>query len=801
MRVLGNGTIENVVSVNSTENTTGTSNKITVNATDLVNLTVIKIPDVNETVVGGLINFTIIVTNHGPTNATNVKVMDELVKEFAFVDAGGDYENVTSHKIIWTISELAGGNSTSVWIQARALTNGTFTNVAVVNSTENTTNVESNESNVTVNPYVNLTIIKYSNVTNHDVLIGEYIKFTIVVTNIGLSNATNVVITDELSPAFEFNSTSRECERNGQIITWNIPRLDINDPYTIEITVKAVLSGFYSNVAIGNSTESENTTSNKTDVTVLPAVNLTVIKKADVINATLGDLVNFTIIITNHGPSDATNVNVTDMLHDGMVYSDSGSNVTGIKGSNINNKVIWNIPELTNGESIMAWITVYVTKLGTLTNVVIANSTENTTGVSNKTNVTVNTINTPIDLNCYDIYYGDDEIITVTLPKGATGTVNITVGGITYDNIPINDGVAEITIVDLGGGNYTVDVVYGGDGTYLPNSTSGTFRVLPLTPTIKIEVVDIWVGEVEVLNVTVNAPGTVNITVYGRTIEIPLDHQVRYTDVLMASNKLDYDGKATWVLISLPVGTYPAFAIYNGNENYTSVNTSDVFHVRDKPSTVVVTADDIYVGEDAIINIEVGPKGVTGSVVVNVEGKNYTLPINDGKASLTVSGLKAGLKHVTVWYNGTILYRPSQNTTTFNVLKLKPPVDVNAPTIHVGEDGKITVKVPKDATGKITIEIDGKKYTANIKNGKAVFIVPGLKAGIHKIKAYYYGDDKYLSANATGSIKVIPNINGNGSSHQHRGIDLTRHATGNPIMILFLVILSVGCTQIRRFKK
>ena len=44
---------------------------------------------------------------------------------------------------------------------------------------------------------------------------------------------------------------------------------------------------------------------------------------------------------------------------------------------------------------------------------------------------------------------------------------------------------------------------------------------------------------------------------------------------------LDYDGKATWNLINLPVGTYPVFAVYNGNENYTFFSQSTVHIVKD----------------------------------------------------------------------------------------------------------------------------------------------------------------------------------------------------------------------------
>ena len=215
---------------------------------------------------------------------------------------------------------------------------------------------------------------------------------------------------------------------------------------------------------------------------------------------------------------------------------------------------------------------------GTIENVVSVNSTENDSNLTNNEypseNVTVSEFDTPIDIDTYDITYGDDEIIRVTLPDGATGTVNITVGERTYADVPIDHGKVILPVSDLAGGNYTVNVYYGGDGVYLPNSTSSTFNVARVAPIITIEVEDIWVGETEVINVTVNAPGTVNVTVYGITVTISLDNGVVTTDVLAAVKNV-YSGNATWNLINLPVGTYPAFAIYPGNENYTSVNISN----------------------------------------------------------------------------------------------------------------------------------------------------------------------------------------------------------------------------------
>ena len=75
-----------------------------------------------------------------------MNVTDVLGPEFEYVDSEGSYNN-TTRKITWNIGDLDYGASTSVWVVVKVLTNGTFENVASVNSTENTTGI-SNKTNV-----------------------------------------------------------------------------------------------------------------------------------------------------------------------------------------------------------------------------------------------------------------------------------------------------------------------------------------------------------------------------------------------------------------------------------------------------------------------------------------------------------------------------------------------------------------------------------------------------------------------------------------------------------------------------
>ena len=59
-----------------------------------------------------------------------------------------------------------------------------------------------------------------------------------------------------------------------------------------------------------------------------------------------------------------------------------------------------------------------------------------------------------------------------------------------------------------------------------------------------------------------------------------------------------------------------------------------------------------------------------------------------------------------------------------------------------------------DATGNVTLSINGENYTGAVENGQAVFNVSGLAKGTYNITAYYSGDKKYLPGSNNSDITV-----------------------------------------------
>ncbi|WP_295112200.1 Ig-like domain repeat protein [uncultured Methanobrevibacter sp.] len=546
---------------------------------------------------------------------------------------------------------------------------------------------------------------------------------------------------------------------------------------------------------------------NRTSFEICPGVDLNIVKSANAREVYVDEEITYTIVVYNAGLGNATEVKVSEKLSKSLKFISADTEY----GYYSESEGVWHVGNLNSSTSATLTLTVKAISAGEVKNTVSVGALEKDLNSSDNNftceNVTVIQRDSPIEIDVKDITYGEAIVITVKAPKDSNGTVNVTVCGETYNDLPVYDGQIVFEYDSLAGGDYDVDVTFSGDNKYKPNSTHASFNVAKLTPEIKIEVVDIKEGEIEVLNVTVNAPGTVLITVDGLTIEIPLEDGVKTTDVLALGNTLNYDGKATWNLINLPLGAHNAFAVYKGNENYTSVNTSAVFHVRADVGDVSVILSDINEGDDEIINIKY-PEDATGDVTIMINGKSYTKSLRNGEVSFTIPKLKAGKYKFDIYYSGDDKYLPAEAEGSFKVSKVSKE-KIKLTDDNIDFDGKkFTVTLPSDATGTVTIEIDGKVYTKSVKDGKAVFELSGLKHGDYSIFVAYSGDDKYDEVSESFMINVDFD-KGSGATHEGKSygklsserVNLSDYATGNPVWIILLICALIGLIRPRRYRK
>ena len=129
--------------------------------------------------------------------------------------------------------------------------------------------------------------------------------------------------------------------------------------------------------------------------------------------------------------------------------------------------------------------------------------------------------------------------------------------------------------------------------------------------------------------------------------------------------------------------------------------------------------------------------------------KNYTAPIVNGTAVVTVDNSTPGTHDVEVIYSGDENTEGTSTTSKVTVPKYDSPISVDVSSIDVGDTAVITVNVPDGATGNVTIEIDGVKYTEEIDDGKAVFNIGNLTDGSKTIAVKYDGDNTYAANQTT----------------------------------------------------
>ena len=83
-------------------------------------------------------------------------------------------------------------------------------------------------------------------------------------------------------------------------------------------------------------------------------------------------------------------------------------------------------------------------------------------------------------------------------------------------------------------------------------------------------------------------------------------------------------------------------------------------------------------------------------------------------------------------------------------------MNVTSDTVE-GENATVTIDVPKDATGNVTVTINGTDYNGTIKNGTVEITGPVLPAGDTNATVKYSGDSNYAgkTTNATIHVKKV----------------------------------------------
>ena len=296
---------------------------------------------------------------------------------------------------------------------------------------------------------VDLAIVK--TVDHPTPLVGSNVVFTLTVTNNGPAAATGVSVTDLLPNGYTFVSAIPLGAYNSLTGVWTIGSLANGANASLQITAKVNATGTYLNTASVSGAEQDPNLANNTSsasTTPVAQTDLAIVKTVDHPTPLVGTNVMFTLTATNHGPSAATNVSVSDVLPNGYTFVSANPALAYNAGTGI-----WTIGNLANGANASLQITAKVNATGTYLNTATVTGAEQDPDFANNIS-SASTVPIPLSSIGGVVLEDTDNNSTGDTPiPGVTITLRDS-NGIDIDSDPISPGVQATTTITANDGSY-----------------------------------------------------------------------------------------------------------------------------------------------------------------------------------------------------------------------------------------------------------------------------------------------------------------------------------------------------------
>ena len=614
---------------------------------------------------GDKVSYTVTVTN-GEFEANNVIVKDVVGNGLTVTDISdnGQYDPIT-RTITWIV-DLAKNEVKTFTVEATVSGYGNISNKVVVGNKTIFKNVDVPE------------ITPKKDVNNTTPNFGENVAYTIVVSNDGISDAKQVVITDTLAKGLKFIGANYNgvYDKDTHTVTWT---LDIDAGKTVELKVNVTVEDYgvlVNRVTVGD----------KTSLVDIAVPEIIPDKTANVTDANFGDNVTYTVTVTNDGDVDASQVVIVDQLGNGLKYvSSSDGGVWDEK----TNTVTW-IVDLAAGETKTLNVVATVVGYGNVTNyLAVGNKTS-------KINVNVPEITPNKTVDNKNPNFGDNVTYTIVVSNdGAADAKNVVVKDILapgFKFIEANYGGVydELTrtvtwIVDINAKNHvdlTVKVKVEDYGVLNNNVTVGN-KTSSVNITVP-EIIPDKTASIDNPNFGDEITYTVNVTNAGKVnANNVVVHDVLGEGLeLISADGGVYDDKTrtiTWT-VNLNSGETKSFKVVAKVIGYGNVTNSLV--VGNKTSAVDVDVPEIIPSKDADNKYPNFGDSIDYTITVNNIGKA------DAKHVVVVDRLDKGLKYVSSSHNG--VYDEASHTVTWVV------------DIAAGSSLDLTVTAVADEYGVLT---------------------------------------------------------------------------------------------------
>ncbi len=616
---------------------------------------------------GTSFTYTINASNSGLSTATNVSVTDPVPSGLtSFVWTGNGRTNVLG-AINDTITTLAPSTSVVYTVTATASPSATGQITNTVTATE--TGVESVASDTDLlTPQNDVSVTKTDNKggssitpSTGTVVPGTGIIYTITVSNIGPSTATNVKVSDPVptgltSFVWTGNGNSNVSGDISDTIASLAPGATV--VYTVTATVSPAATGTLSNTVVvveANDTNTTNNTATDSD-TLTPQNNVSVTKTdnkgGSSITPSTGTVVPgtgivYTITVSNSGPSTATNVSVSDPVPTGL----TSFVWTGNSNSNVSGAISDTIASLAPGAAVVYTVTAAVdpAATGTLSNTATVSAANDTNTNNNGATVTDN-LTPQADLSIVKTNG------TTTVAPGAN---------LTYDITVTNNGPSTVT-------GATVSDVLPAGTTFVSATNGATYNSV-----------------INTVNFTAGALASDGTTSFQLTVAI----SSTLTGTL-----------SNTATVTPPAGVTDPNLNNNGSTATGPLQPQADLQITktDGNTTAVPGASDTY----TIVVTNAGPSFVTGASVMDTfpvvfTGVTWTATATGAATGFTANGSGNINDTVTMPVGSTITYiatgaiDPSATGALTNIATVTPPAGVTDPDISNNSAGDTDTLTPQ----------------------------------------------------------------------------------------------------------
>jgi len=265
------------------------------------------------------------VSNAGPDAASQLTVTDTLPAGVVFQSATGFGWTcgAAAGTVTCTRTTLSAGAAPAITITVTAPAQaGTVNNTASVATVSTDLNPSNNSETVstTVNALSDLSVTQSD--APDPVASGASLVYTLVVTNAGPSNASNLTVTDTLPASASFVSASGNgwtCNQASGVVTCTRASLAAEtEAPAIAVTVNAPSNGGaitnVASVAFAGSDPVSGNNSDSETTTVSPVADLSLTKSDSPDPVSTHATLTYSLDVANAGPATAPSVVVTDIL-------------------------------------------------------------------------------------------------------------------------------------------------------------------------------------------------------------------------------------------------------------------------------------------------------------------------------------------------------------------------------------------------------------------------------------------------------------------------------------------------------